>query len=293
MTISFSSSFSTSANGCSRPPGPTRFGPMRACIEPITRRSASVRNAIAQNHADEQHQRDHAVEDHGLHPFRQERQQLLDELRHAAHEPCRPRASLVACRALERRTNASTDRSARPRRHARRPAGELRLQRARRRFHVTPAPRSSCLRTSSVIWSDSCTRSPAGSAVAEHAQHLPRRPRLADGVAAPGTLCQRPSRLTYVPAVSANVPIGRITSREFGSAVRRQRDDELRCFSASSAAGDAMSSAARSHRTGRSLQSRSEHVGDVQPGGGADCRPPRPGRQPGEAAPTALPPSGK
>ena len=41
--ISLNSSLSTSANGCSSPSGPTRFGPMRTCIQPITLRSASVR----------------------------------------------------------------------------------------------------------------------------------------------------------------------------------------------------------------------------------------------------------
>ena len=32
-----------SAIGCSSPSGPTRFGPMRTCIQPMTLRSASVR----------------------------------------------------------------------------------------------------------------------------------------------------------------------------------------------------------------------------------------------------------
>ena len=38
--ISLNSIFTVSANGCSRPSGPTRFGPMRICIQPITLRSA-------------------------------------------------------------------------------------------------------------------------------------------------------------------------------------------------------------------------------------------------------------
>ena len=33
------SSFTTSANACSRPNGPILFGPMRTCIQPITLRS--------------------------------------------------------------------------------------------------------------------------------------------------------------------------------------------------------------------------------------------------------------
>ena len=41
--ISFSNSFRTSANGCSSPRGPTRFGPIRTCIQPITLRSHNVR----------------------------------------------------------------------------------------------------------------------------------------------------------------------------------------------------------------------------------------------------------
>jgi hypothetical protein len=44
-TISLNSIFSTSANGCSRPIGPTRFGPMRTCIQPMILRSQYVRYA--------------------------------------------------------------------------------------------------------------------------------------------------------------------------------------------------------------------------------------------------------
>src|SRR5205814_3296030 len=44
-TISLNSILSTSANGCSSPNGPTRLGPMRTCIQPITLRSARVRYA--------------------------------------------------------------------------------------------------------------------------------------------------------------------------------------------------------------------------------------------------------
>src|SRR5438105_7332723 len=44
-TISLNSILSTSANGCSKPSGPTRLGPMRTWIQPITLRSASVRYA--------------------------------------------------------------------------------------------------------------------------------------------------------------------------------------------------------------------------------------------------------
>src|SRR5205814_4188449 len=44
-TISLNSILSTSANGCSSPSGPTRLGPMRTCIQPMTLRSASVRYA--------------------------------------------------------------------------------------------------------------------------------------------------------------------------------------------------------------------------------------------------------
>ena len=44
-TISLNSIFSTSAKGWSKPSGPTRFGPMRTCIQPMTLRSASVRYA--------------------------------------------------------------------------------------------------------------------------------------------------------------------------------------------------------------------------------------------------------
>jgi len=42
-TISFSSSFTPSAMGCSRPRGPTRLGPMRICIQPISFLSHKVR----------------------------------------------------------------------------------------------------------------------------------------------------------------------------------------------------------------------------------------------------------
>ena len=41
--ISFNSSFNASAIGCSKPAGPTRFGPIRTCIQPIILRSHSVR----------------------------------------------------------------------------------------------------------------------------------------------------------------------------------------------------------------------------------------------------------
>ena len=44
-TISLKSIFSTSANGCSSPKGPTRFGPMRTCIHPMTLRSQNVKYA--------------------------------------------------------------------------------------------------------------------------------------------------------------------------------------------------------------------------------------------------------
>ncbi len=40
---SLSSSLSTSAIGCSRPIGPTRFGPRRTCIQPMSLRSHRIR----------------------------------------------------------------------------------------------------------------------------------------------------------------------------------------------------------------------------------------------------------
>ena len=40
MMVSFISIFSASANGCSRPNGPTTFGPLRNCIAARTLRSA-------------------------------------------------------------------------------------------------------------------------------------------------------------------------------------------------------------------------------------------------------------
>ncbi|MNG37920.1 hypothetical protein D3C84_1254180 [compost metagenome] len=43
ITISLSSSLSASAIGCSSPPGPTRFGPTRIWIQPISLRSHKVR----------------------------------------------------------------------------------------------------------------------------------------------------------------------------------------------------------------------------------------------------------
>ncbi len=43
--ISFSSNFNASAIGCSKPAGPTRFGPSRTCIQPISLRSHRVRYA--------------------------------------------------------------------------------------------------------------------------------------------------------------------------------------------------------------------------------------------------------
>lgn len=39
--------FTASANGCSKPCGPTMFGPLRSCMYPKVFRSTSVRNAIA------------------------------------------------------------------------------------------------------------------------------------------------------------------------------------------------------------------------------------------------------
>jgi len=44
--------------------------------------------------------------------------------------------------------------------------------------------------------------------VAEYPQHLPARTRFAHRHAAPVWLCHNPSQFTYVPEVSANVPIG-------------------------------------------------------------------------------------
>lgn len=44
---SFVISFRPSAIGCSRPIGPTRFGPLRCCMYPKSFRSNSVRNATA------------------------------------------------------------------------------------------------------------------------------------------------------------------------------------------------------------------------------------------------------
>ncbi len=41
--ISLNSSLIPSATGCSRPAGPTRFGPMRICTQPMNLRSHSVR----------------------------------------------------------------------------------------------------------------------------------------------------------------------------------------------------------------------------------------------------------
>lgn len=45
--VSFINSFRASANGCSRPYGPTIFGPLRNCIYPNTLRSTRVRKATA------------------------------------------------------------------------------------------------------------------------------------------------------------------------------------------------------------------------------------------------------
>ncbi len=39
MMTSLNNSLKTSANGCSSPRGPTRFGPTRDCIRPMTLRS--------------------------------------------------------------------------------------------------------------------------------------------------------------------------------------------------------------------------------------------------------------
>ena len=41
-------SLTASAIGCSRPNGPTRFGPMRMCIQPMSLRSQYVRYATHQ-----------------------------------------------------------------------------------------------------------------------------------------------------------------------------------------------------------------------------------------------------
>ena len=41
--ISLKNSFMPSATGCSRPSGPTRFGPIRICIQPMSLRSHRVR----------------------------------------------------------------------------------------------------------------------------------------------------------------------------------------------------------------------------------------------------------
>ena len=46
-TISFSTNFSMSANDCSRPNGPTTFGPLRICTPAQILRSASSRKATA------------------------------------------------------------------------------------------------------------------------------------------------------------------------------------------------------------------------------------------------------
>ena len=87
-TISLSISFSTSANGCSSPNGPTRFGPMRAWIDPITRRSASVRNAMIRMTLMNRISATTDIPDDDLDPFRQEGQQAGDELRnHGVHAP--------------------------------------------------------------------------------------------------------------------------------------------------------------------------------------------------------------
>ena len=47
ITVSFKISFKASAIGCMRPKKPTKFGPFRCWIEPITFRSASVMKATA------------------------------------------------------------------------------------------------------------------------------------------------------------------------------------------------------------------------------------------------------
>ena len=39
VSASFCSSLTASASGCSSPNGPTRFGPLRACMRPMMRRS--------------------------------------------------------------------------------------------------------------------------------------------------------------------------------------------------------------------------------------------------------------
>lgn len=47
FVASFVISFRPSAIGCSRPIGPTRFGPLRCCMYPRSFRSSRVRNATA------------------------------------------------------------------------------------------------------------------------------------------------------------------------------------------------------------------------------------------------------
>ena len=56
MMSSFSASFTPSARLCSRPKGPTRFGPGRDCIRATTRRSAQIISSVAttQEHEDQQ-----------------------------------------------------------------------------------------------------------------------------------------------------------------------------------------------------------------------------------------------
>ena len=47
ITVSFRISFNASAIGCIKPKKPTKLGPFRCCMEPITLRSASVIKATA------------------------------------------------------------------------------------------------------------------------------------------------------------------------------------------------------------------------------------------------------
>ncbi len=57
MMSSLSASFTPSARLCSRPNGPTRFGPGRDCIRATTRRSAQIVSRVSDDQEDEDEQR--------------------------------------------------------------------------------------------------------------------------------------------------------------------------------------------------------------------------------------------
>ncbi len=238
----------TSANGCSTPFQPTRFGPTRACIQARILRSQYVKYATPRISGTSTTTIFSTLTMTSCSSGGHCRPKLVELL--AAGRSRRP---LLAEHGLLQRLGTPDERIDGVDRHLERDAFHRQRPAGRRegtlvetfRPAATRAPSWSS-RSSSATTSLGVRYSQFGSSSSLPSTRSTRQPGRASPCrsAAASKLCQRPSALTNVPAVSANVPIGSSTSAT--SSNSSETNDVKATTAAPRSAGSALAPSARS-----------------------------------------------